>query len=277
MGKKPLGVGWQQKPLTTTALQKQLLSRGKVQVQDKQHSCYEVVPTGIAVICGQNTSEFLIAIDCDGTSAHNYIATKPLPPTIAFTSGRPGRAQYLFKISQQNEHLRSRKITTAPGEALEFRGSNLASVLPPSIHPLTGSYRWLPGCRPDETEVAVAPDWVVEQMSVSLLERSPRADKAQLLANTNNRYSHSTAATPTGEKKAVALLEAISTTFADDYYWWVRVGMALKSVSPNLLNAWDNWSQQSIKYKPGECEYKWNSFRGYGISIGTLYYLAKLS
>jgi hypothetical protein len=52
--------------------------------------------------------------------------------------------------------------------------------------------------------------------------------------------------------------------------------MALKSVSEKLLSAWDKWSQQSAKYKPGECGYKWRSFREKGVTLGTLYYFARL-
>jgi hypothetical protein len=51
--------------------------------------------------------------------------------------------------------------------------------------------------------------------------------------------------------------------------------MALKSVSEELLPVWDKWSQQSAKYKPGECNSKWQSFRG-GVTVGTLYYFARL-
>jgi hypothetical protein len=52
--------------------------------------------------------------------------------------------------------------------------------------------------------------------------------------------------------------------------------MALKSVSEELLPAWDEWSQQSAKYKPGVCDYKWQSFREKGVTLGTLYYFARL-
>ncbi|MBE9020572.1 bifunctional DNA primase/polymerase, partial [Chroococcidiopsidales cyanobacterium LEGE 13417] len=176
-GKKPLGYQWQQHPFTPKALQHQLAKEGKVRVCGNNQTCYEAVPTGIALLCGQNEREFLVAVDCDGQSAFDQIeqiAPAPLPSTVAFTSGRVGRAQYLFKIpSFTKNQLKSRKIRTAANEALELRAANLASVLPPSIHPTTGQYHWLPGCRPDETEVAVAPEWIIEQMSVSTKARSP--------------------------------------------------------------------------------------------------------
>ncbi|MEC4881804.1 MAG: bifunctional DNA primase/polymerase, partial [Scytonema sp. PMC 1070.18] len=36
---------------------------------------------------------------------------------------------------------------------LEFRGKNLASILPPSFHPDGRKYKWLPGCSPSEISV----------------------------------------------------------------------------------------------------------------------------
>jgi hypothetical protein len=53
--------------------------------------------------------------------------------------------------------------------------------------------------------------------------------------------------------------------------------MALHSVDDSLFNEWDKWSQQSSKYKPGECEKKWKSFSpNGGVTLGTLAHLAKL-
>ncbi|MEQ8464212.1 PriCT-2 domain-containing protein [Coleofasciculus sp. E1-EBD-02] len=53
--------------------------------------------------------------------------------------------------------------------------------------------------------------------------------------------------------------------------------MSLKYISPNLLPAWDEWSQLSPKYKPGECAYKWGTFNGQGITDKTLHYYARNS
>ncbi|MBO3458443.1 PriCT-2 domain-containing protein [Aetokthonos hydrillicola Thurmond2011] len=294
-GKRPLGYGWEQYPFTPQSLREQLARTGKVKVRvnierfvARHHSSslYEVQPTGIGLLCGQNSKEFLVSVDCDGSSAYNQIraiasgasrepiAPESLPPTVAFTSGRLCRAQYLFKIPDlpQHQRLKSRKIPTAPEEALELRGSKLQSVLPPSVHPITGYYRWLPGCRPDQIEVATAPLWVIEQMSV--FEKSQRRQHAA-------HHYYSSHPTPTSTQadveKVLLLLEVIHPRFADDYDSWIKVGMALKSVNPNLLRVWDEWSQLSSKYKPGECEYKWHSFKKWGITIHTLHKLANFS
>jgi len=80
----------------------------------------------------------------------------------------------------------------------------------------------------------------------------------------------------TDEEWALSYLSALSLYRADDYDDWVAVGMALQSVSDLLLTNWDNWSRQSSKYKPGECEKKWKSFKREGkVAIGTLAHMAK--
>lgn len=237
-------------------LKEQLETFGKVKVKSQNRNSYYVVPTGYAIICGHNTQEYIVALDCDGESAYKNIPL--LPQTIAFSSGQPGRAQYLFKINVETDNLRSKKIPTGAGERLELRGTGHTSVLPPSTHPVTGKYHWLPGSNPKETELAAAPDWIVEKML-------PRSQPPKIAYPRLH---------PNGDE-ILLLLQKIHPSFADDYNWWIKVGMALKSISPDLLSVWEDWSRQSSKYKPGECSYKWNSFGGkHGISIGTLYYLA---
>lgn len=47
-----------------------------------------------------------------------------------------------------------------------------------------------------------------------------------------------------------------------DYQDWVNVGMALKHEGYSIQD-WDNWSRRdSGRYHSGECERKWNTFRG---------------
>ncbi len=81
----------------------------------------------------------------------------------------------------------------------------------------------------------------------------------------------------TDVQAALTFMEVLHPRFADNYSTWIQIGMALKSVDPNLLEVWDSWSQLSCKYKPGECTYKWNSFKREGITIRTLAKYASIS
>lgn len=61
----------------------------------------------------------------------------------------------------------------------------------------------------------------------------------------------------------------------DDYDGWLRVGMALHSIDPGLLTSWVEWSRGSKHFDEEECLKKWTSFKGSGVTIGTLYHLAR--
>lgn len=71
---------------------------------------------------------------------------------------------------------------------------------------------------------------------------------------------------------AQRILERLSASRADDYGEWVAVGMALHAsgLGGEGLRMWDAWSARSQKYEPGECEWKWNTFDGDGVTMGTL-------
>ncbi len=61
-----------------------------------------------------------------------------------------------------------------------------------------------------------------------------------------------------------------------DYQDWVNVGMALKQEGYSVRD-WDTWSQRDIgRYHRGECERKWESFRGAASPItgGTIVQMA---
>ncbi|MDB9514796.1 bifunctional DNA primase/polymerase [Kamptonema animale CS-326] len=115
-----------------------------------------------------------LAIDIDGQSARDLLQSlapegdlKILNETVAWTSGKLGRGQYLFQVREADRsRITNRKILTGQtdengkAEALEFRWLGTQSVLPPSIHPETGKpYRWLKN--PTHSPVAKAPEWLV--------------------------------------------------------------------------------------------------------------------
>ena len=62
-----------------------------------------------------------------------------------------------------------------------------------------------------------------------------------------------------------------------DYTEWVNVGMALKHEGYSV-DVWDSWSRADSRYKSGDCEKKWQTFKENSSVIvtgGTIYEIAK--
>ena len=82
--------------------------------------------------------------------------------------------------------------------------------------------------------------------------------------------------TPNGLTETMPYPTSMPYHRADNYDEWLTVGMALHTIDEELLSEWDKWSNQSAKYKPGECAKKWQSFStGGGVTLGTLAHMAK--
>ena len=302
-GKKvPQGLCWQQKPLTPVQMKEAVTNGWTVDKADgTQYRCY---PKGYGLITGtaiaaNGSTYYLMAVDQDGASARAKILElsdgEELPHTVAFTSNRPGRCQYLFLVPEQYAGaIRTKKFPTGAigddgkGEQLELRWAGLQSCLPPSVHPTTGEYVWRLGCAPDETSVALAPQWIVEQMLAEPLGESGNSELLPLEEALEEAEANSTAPrrrhlhrTHRPEPEwtdidwALSYLAALSPPRADNYDEWCGVGMVLNSIDDSLLYEWDKWSRQSLKYKPGECDKKWRSFKSSGVGIGTLAHWAK--
>ena len=284
--KQPLGDKWQNRPFTAEQLIEAIDTGGvsvpiKGQIKKIQLQGYGLL-TGRPITVEGNTY-YLMAVDQDGPSAIDKIAElssrNPLPKTVAFASGRAGRCQYLFLVPERyRDSLKTKKIKTGvigddgKGEQLEFRWKNLQSVLPPSVHPTTGSYHWVEGCAIDEVAIAIAPDWIIEQL---LVERVGNREWEVGRATPASTYESPLPRSDIDYAKDY--LNALSSFRADDYDQWLAVGMALHSVDDSLLDEWDRWSNQSAKYQPGDCQKKWRSFStGGGVKLGTLAHMAKL-
>ncbi|MBW4512474.1 MAG: DUF3987 domain-containing protein [Scytonematopsis contorta HA4267-MV1] len=122
---------------------------------------------GFALVCGE-LSGGLLAVDADGDAAHELLQKLGgLPKTVAFSSTKKGRCQYLLRVPQKywpifNTLKLDTKVKNENGkpQLLEFRWNGCASVLPPSVHPETGEYKWV--VHFIECEIALAPTWLVE-------------------------------------------------------------------------------------------------------------------
>lgn len=137
-------------------------------------SCLNDLESGKATGIGLKLGNGLLAIDVDGDGATNLLkklagenSLQDFTATIAWSSGRKGRQQYLFSVPE-SEWARIRNLRIGTGiigddgkeEALEFRWLGTQSVLPPSLHPLTEKpYFWLKS--PCQTETSRAPEWLL--------------------------------------------------------------------------------------------------------------------
>lgn len=67
------------------------------------------------------------------------------------------------------------------------------------------------------------------------------------------------------------VIDALSSidVSALSYSEWVQVGMALKTAG-YPVEVWDNWSRDDCRYKDGECERKWGSFKGCAVPVTVL-------
>ncbi len=294
--KQPLGDGWQHRPFSAAQLI-EAIENGGVKVPIKGNT-KQIQPQGFGLLTGRpltlnNETYYLMAVDQDGSSAIDKIQElsrgKPLPKTVAFTSARPGRCQYLFLVPEAyKDAIRTKKLKTGVNgddnkpEQLELRWTNLQSVLPPSMHPITGQYHWVAGCAIDEIEIETAPTWILEQMLIDpCLRQGDKRTRGQGDWNNSKEIASPKQLTQTAKQWtdidfALSYLDALSYHRADNYDEWLAVGMALHSVDEELLSEWDKWSNQSAKYKPGECAKKWRSFStGGGVTLGTLAHMAK--
>lgn len=130
---------------------------------------------------------------------------------------------------------------------------------------MTGAYQWYPGQSPAECDIAEAPLWIIEQM----LENKPPHQLTQLESsplNSSQRWND--------KDWALSYLSTIPPT--EDYDTWLKVGMALHSVSQEFLPEWDNWSRGATNYEINACAKHWESFKpGKGIGLGTLRFFAQ--
>jgi hypothetical protein len=250
--KRPYQNDWQNNPLTRSQLFKEISANRS---------------TGIGVCCG-TPSGGLLFLDHDGPSAAKILgewgfSLSSLPPSWMVTSGRVGRFQIIYKVPEKYwSKIKTRKYQTGVKdedgsvEQIELRWDGTQSIVSGS-HPMTDGYRWMDGRSPrDLKDIAEAPIEIIKKMMESNKKKTTTPQIQTLNSDTD---------------KARSLLQSINPSRLDDYDIWLKIGMAAHSVGDDsLLSRLGKLSQKNSKYKSGECEKKWSSFKSSGVSLGTL-------
>ena len=67
----------------------------------------------------------------------------------------------------------------------------------------------------------------------------------------------------------------LSKDRANDYQHWIELGFCLHNIHDSLSEVWIEFSKQHPKFKEGECDKIWATFRDVGFTIKSLYHWAK--
>lgn len=244
----------------------------------------EEVKTGTATGYGLRLGGELIALDQDGAGAlskFTELVGEEDPNTVIWTSGKEGRRQALFRLPKELQNrLEKNDFTRVDlkcdgGDHLEVRYARMQSVLPPSLHPETGAYRWINS--PSETPVAVAPLELISWL-IAWCEEVEKPTPAPVF----HPYSFNPAQDESNTDALI--LEALRhipqrTPGSGNYGEWMRILAALtdlygvaeaasivESFSPSLRGTTWKVERKAQTFKRGS---------GKVSGIGTIFHIAK--
>lgn len=184
-----------------------------------------------------------------------------LPQTLQQTTGR-GRHLF-FKYPKGVDKIKTRRGVI--GEKIDIRGDGGYVVGYKSTHKTGATYDFV---NPLE-DIEDAPQWLIDIVLAD--------NHKEKTSNVLPLYQHKTTGIFSNNSDwSKEQIQDLLTYISPDcgYDEWYQIGMAIKDYGLPF-EVWDNWSKGSAKYVGHEMAGKWNSFKGSGVSIGTLVYHAK--
>lgn len=113
----------------------------------------------VGMACGKRSGVIVLDVDADHEGYESLKALQEqygqLPKTIVAATGGGGEHIY-FK----HPGFEIRNSAGKLGRGLDIRGDGGYVIVPPSLHPNGKAYKWV--VKPSETELADAPDWMLE-------------------------------------------------------------------------------------------------------------------
>ena len=178
-----------------------------------------------------------------------------------------GIAHQSFNDNVQETLRLNKKALEVDPDNIEIRWNLHQSVLPPSYHPETGSYKWINS--PSSTALAEAPEWLMDGW-IRLSEVYTKPTKRSFIdikyKRTRDELDYDSSRVEEGLK--VYCQDHKYITFSD-YDHWNKIGMALHSLSKEWeeisdgkivdlhLDHWLDWSSQQDNYDYSACMKKW--------------------
>lgn len=218
----------------------------------------------VGIATGKISNCFVV--DVDGHQAEQdlqYLINihGDLPQTLQQTTGR-GRHLF-FKYPKNVDKIKTRRGVI--GEKIDIRGDGGYVVGYKSTHKTGATYDFV---NPLD-EMAEAPQWLIDIVLAD--------NHKEKTSNVLPLYQPKTASIFSNKSDwSKEQIQDLLTYISPDcgYDEWYQIGMAIKDYGLPF-DVWDNWSKGGTKYINSEMPTKWNSFKGSGVSIGTLVYHAK--
>jgi len=210
----------------------------------------------LAVATGAISGIFVL--DVDGEQGRSSLAELlqihgPLPATLTTETGSGHHLYFRYPDSP------IRTSQSKVGSGLDIRGDGGSAMLPPSTHPSGRPYRFVD----PEAAIARAPRWLVELATQELERIRPKHDGGSPLSD-RERWSG---------VEVHRMLSVLDPSMCRQD--WIKVGMALHS-GGYAFDVFDEWSSRSAdKYDARDCAAQWRSFKEGGVTMGTLYAMAK--
>lgn len=239
----------------------------------------------------------IVVIDADGPgamarlkgilAAHNWV------PDTAIA--RTSRGLHLYFRAPPGAHIRTRNEPRQKSgdDGIDIKAHGGWTVLPPSVNAKSGFvYKWI---RP--LPLSELPAWLLTELmpndnsnksgSRSLFDAlGPLPPHLQQTGISDGNVTQKalealrTEYSPSEQARLESALKAIPTTCGYDQF--LQIGMALKELdwersdgTSIAFDVWDQWCAQSPHYNQAGLEAKWNSFKRSGVTVGTVYHLAR--
>ena len=272
--KDPYVQGWQSRPFGLNEIEEELVGG---------------LCKAVGLISGPcfNHPYGLVWVDIDGPSVYPLVTkladetnfNVALPPTLTICSGKEGRERKLYKVNRdKHKHFARNKYTwhgEVDKEKLEILWAKHQGVLM-GLHPETEGY-YTPEDQGFEwvNNLPELPDWLLNAIINKNVRQGIPATEVTRIVGPHFAV-HAEISLERDMQLAQEAMQSLPVEACDDYDIWITIGQSLHTLDESLLDAWDEWSKQSDKYRDGECHKRWLSFsKGGGRGMGSLIHIAQ--
>ena len=207
--------------------------------------------------------------------AWQHIAQMPLAPSVIVDSGGGYHVYHLLAEPVMVDESNRQRIADVQAAWVHLVGSDPSSKDLARVLRVPGTHNRKPYFTPNYPLCSVVTaefDRLYTLVDFEHLTEGVRVERVArpVSIGSSNGYHGD------DYENAADALRRLSPWRCDDRDEWIRVGMSLKAgLGEAGLELWDQWSQGSRKYTPGDCEGRWKTLRPSSMSLGTLIWRAQ--